>query len=75
MEYLDDLDYADDLVVLACTQARIREKNEKLWQPARRVGLEINAPKSKMMCINTSLDAASSASLNTRFLVSVSVTC
>ena len=57
VEYLDDLDYADDLAVLACTQAQIREKTEKVWQTARRVGLEINAPKTKVMCINTTLDA------------------
>ena len=42
VEYLDDLDYADDLAVLACTQTQIREKTEKVWQTARRVGLEIN---------------------------------
>ena len=57
VEYLDDLDYANDLAVLACTQAQIREKTEKVWQTARRVGLEINAPKTKVMCINTTLDA------------------
>ena len=43
MEYLDDLDYADDLAVLACTQSQIQEKTENVWQTARRVGLEINA--------------------------------
>ena len=57
MEYLDDLDYADDLAVLACTQAQIWEKTEKVLQTARRVGLEINAPYTKEMCINTTLDA------------------
>ena len=29
VEYLDDLDYADDLAVLACTQAQIRDKTDK----------------------------------------------
>ena len=56
MEYLDDLDYADDLAVLACTQAQIRDKTDKEWKATSRVGLEINAPKTKVMCINTSLD-------------------
>ena len=45
VEYLDDLDYTDDLPVLVCTQAQIREKTEKVWQIARRVGLEIHAHK------------------------------
>ena len=57
LKYIEDLDYADDLDVLECTQAQIREKTEKVWQTARRVGLEINAPKTKVMCINTTLDA------------------
>jgi hypothetical protein len=57
VEYLDDLDYADDLAVLACTQAQIRDNTDKLWKAASRVGLEINAPKTKVMCINTTLDA------------------
>ena len=44
LKYLDDLHYADDLAVLEFTQAQIREKNEKIWQTARHVGLEINTP-------------------------------
>ena len=30
VEYLDDLDYSDDLAVLACTQAPIREKTDNI---------------------------------------------
>ena len=48
---------ADSLAVLACTQAQIRDKTDKVWQTASRVGLEINVPKTKVMCINTTLDA------------------
>ena len=51
------LDYSDDLAVLAFTQAQIRDKTDKLWMAASRVGLEINAPKKKVMCTNTTLDA------------------
>ena len=40
-------------IALAYYQAQIREKTET----ARRVGLEINTPKTKVMCINTTLDA------------------
>ena len=57
VEDLDDCDYAYDLDVLTCTKTQIREKTLKLWQNSRRVRLEINAPKKKVMCINTSLDA------------------
>ena len=57
VEYLDDFDYIDDLVALACTQAQIRDKTDKVWKAASRVGMEINAPKTKMMCINTTLNA------------------
>ena len=56
MEFLDDLDYANDLAVLACTQTQIIEKIEKVWRTAMRVGLEINALKTKVI-INTTLDA------------------
>ena len=49
MEYLDDLDNTDDLAVLACTQAQIRNKTDKTSQAAMRVGPEINASKSKSL--------------------------
>ena len=35
----------------------ILEKTEKIWQTAKRLGLEINAPKTKVMRFNTTLDA------------------
>ena len=54
---MEFLDYSDDLADLACTQAQIREMTEKVWQTARHMGLEINAPKTKVMCINTTSDA------------------
>ena len=57
MEYQYDLDcHADNLTVLAYTQAQIQEKTDKAWQVTRIVGLEVNAPKTKVMCINTTLD-------------------
>ena len=56
VEYLDDLDNADDLVVLAFTQAQIRDKTDKVWQAASRVELEVNSPKTKVKRINTTLD-------------------
>ena len=55
VEYLDDLEYANDLAVLTCTQVQVRVITEKVWKTARRV--RNNAPKMKVTCINTSLDA------------------
>ena len=55
VEYLDALNYADDLAVLACTQVHIRIKTEKVWQTAKHVVLEIKT--MKLMCINTTLIA------------------
>ena len=43
VDYLDDLDYTYDLAILACTLAASCEM------------LQINAPKTKVMCINTPL--------------------
>ena len=50
---------------LGCTQAQIREKNEKVWQTARSLGLEINAPKTQVMCINITLDAPFTVAIET----------
>ena len=49
--------HGDDLAVLACIQAQIREKTEKVWQIARNMGLEMNAPNTKVISINITLDA------------------
>ena len=52
LEYLDDLEYVDDLALLICTQAHIRDKIDKIWLNAMRLELEINAPKTKVVFIN-----------------------
>ena len=57
LEYLDDLDYADELAFLACTHSQIRDKTDNVWKAESRVGLEINAPKTKVICISNTLDA------------------
>ena len=38
VEYLDVLEYADDMAVLACTKTQIRDKTDKVWQTAWREG-------------------------------------
>lgn len=49
---LDDFDFADDMALLSSTQRHIQKKPEKLEQTAKRIGLKINANKSKIMRIN-----------------------
>ena len=49
---LDDLDFADDIALLSSTQKHIQEKTSRLEGNAKRVGLKINASKSKIMRIN-----------------------
>ena len=41
---------------LAQVFAQIRDKTDKVWKAASRVGLEINVLKTKDICINTTLD-------------------
>ena len=48
VEYLDDLYYADDLSVLACTQAQIRDKTKNVWLAEMLIGLDINELKTKV---------------------------
>ena len=62
VEYLDDLDYADDLAVLACTQTQIRNKTDKVWKAASRVRYQ----QTKVLCLNTTLDAPLTVAFKTR---------
>jgi hypothetical protein len=56
-ECLEDLDFADDIAVLSCTEQHMREKTAALRQHAGHVGLEISTEKTKMLCINKELEA------------------
>ena len=49
---LDDLDFADDIVLLSSTKQQIQDKKRRLDEEARRVGLKINKEKTKAMRIN-----------------------
>ena len=49
---LDDLDFADDIVLLSSTKQQIQDKTTRLDEEARRVGLKINKEKTKAMRIN-----------------------
>ena len=49
---LDDLDFADDIALIASTRQHIQEKTTMMSGNAGRVGLKINAEKTKVMRIN-----------------------
>ena len=51
LQKLEDLDFADDLVLLSQKIARMRQKLEALQEQAARVGLKVNAAKTKEMRI------------------------
>ena len=50
---LDDLDFADDIALLASTKRGIQMRGEKLEEIAKVVGLHINYTKTKAMTIGT----------------------
>ncbi len=49
---LDDLDFADDIVLISSTKKQIQEKTTRLNEEAKRVGLKVNVDKTKIMRIN-----------------------
>ena len=50
---MDDLDFADDISLFSSTKQQIQDKTTRLDQEARRVGLNINIDKTKVMRINS----------------------
>lgn len=52
-EQLEDLDFADDLALLAHTHQQMQEKSGKLEETAALLGLKINSSKTKVMRINS----------------------
>ena len=53
LEKLEDLQFADDLVLLSQTITRARKMFEALQEQADRVGLKVNASRTKEMRIRT----------------------
>ena len=51
-EQLEDLDFADDLALLAHTHQQMQEKSHKLEITAAPLGFKINSSKTKLMRIN-----------------------
>ena len=54
---LEDLDFADDVVLLASKHAHIQDKTNRLVENSARVGLKLNIPKCKVMTTNTRQNA------------------
>ena len=54
LQKLEDLDFSDDLVLLSQKIAHVRQKLEALQEQAARVGLKVNASKTKKMRIRSS---------------------
>ena len=50
---LEDLDYADDLALVAHTHHHIQEKTDRLTTFAAQVGLRVNTKKTEVMTLNT----------------------
>ena len=49
---LDDLDFADDIVLLSSTRQQLQNKTARIDREAKRVGLKTNVDKTKVMKIN-----------------------
>lgn len=52
-EQLDDLDFADDIVLLSHTQTQMQEKSDTLSQTAIKLGLSPNTAKTQVIKIHT----------------------
>ena len=51
--YLEDLEFADDIVLMASRFIDLQEKTTDLEENARKIGLEINEKKTKVMKLNS----------------------
>jgi len=56
MERLENLDFADDICLLAQRSSNIKTNTEKLEEEAAKVGLRINEFKTKKIKVNPSTD-------------------
>ena len=49
---LEDIDYADDIALLSTTANHLKKNAQLLTENARKIGLQINQKKTKVMCMN-----------------------
>jgi hypothetical protein len=54
---LEDLDFADDIVLLSHSHGHMQAKTERLHDIAKTTGLEINVPKTKSLHVNATQEA------------------
>ena len=52
-EQLDDLDFADDIALLAHIYQQMQEKTTQLEKSAAKLGLSASKPKTKSLRVNT----------------------
>ena len=52
---LEDLDYADDIALLASNYAHMHEKSSRLQTIGSFIGLEVNIQKTKIMRLNSKI--------------------
>ena len=50
---LEDLDFADNIVLMSSTRQHMQTKSKKLEEDSERVGLKINIDKTKIMRVNS----------------------
>ena len=51
-DHLNDLDYADDIALLSTTRQQMQRKTDKIAENSKKIGLNINIPKTKILRIN-----------------------
>ena len=52
MSKLEDLDFADDIALLSSTHSQVQSKTNSMSGLVKRVGLKINAKKTKVLRLN-----------------------
>jgi len=50
---LEDLDFADDVALFSTTRSQMLKKTEEIASNSEKLGLKINIPKTKILCVNT----------------------
>jgi hypothetical protein len=55
---LEDMEYADDVCLVSHRYKHMQRKLVDLWEESKKVGLEINPPKTKEICVNTKVHQA-----------------
>ncbi len=57
-DHLNDLDYADDIGLLSTTRNQMQRKTDKIADTSKKIGLNINIPKTKILRVNATFQQA-----------------